>query len=121
MSFWISDWVFASTFGSALTSILAASTLNSRCAGPDSLTSPEEIGASTQCSCPATENRPALPTWTVIVLRFTSIALSWAIRSVAVHRTAQLILEIISAERTPQLRELHYPAFWLRDLCLPFY
>src|SRR5579864_996191 len=38
---------------------------------------PEEIGALTQCSCPAAENRPALATWTEIVLPLISMALSW--------------------------------------------
>src|SRR5258708_4725187 len=50
------------------------------------------MGALTQCSWPAAENRPALPTWTVILLRSTSTAASletaWAPTAAAMARNA---------------------------------
>ncbi len=47
-------WVLSSIFGSGLTRIFAASTMNAMLDSA-SFTDPAEIGAVTQCSCPAAE------------------------------------------------------------------
>src|SRR5215467_4626346 len=64
--------------------------VNSTCGAPESRRVPEEMGALMVWSWAATERSPALPTWTEMVLRCASMAVSWATAIPAIARIAQV-------------------------------